>query len=162
MNLLKEGDIAPSFSFHNADGTSHSTDDLKGTTFVVYFYPRDDTPGCTKEACGFRDQWEKFQEAEVTVIGVSADSEESHNKFRNKYDLPFALAADEDKAIVQAYGTWGEKSMMGRTYQGIHRVTYLVDTDGRIAKVYPKVKPNEHAEQILQDLDRIYSKAPRE
>ena len=151
IELLQEGDVAPSFDFRDAEGKVHSTDSLKGKPFIVYFYPRDDTPGCTKEACGFRDHWQAFEAAEITVIGVSADSEASHEKFRNKYNLPFGLAADEDKSIVQAYRVWGEKSMMGRTYQGIHRVTYCVNAEGLIAKVYPKVRPNEHAQEILKE-----------
>jgi len=152
---LQPGTKAPPFTFHEADGTECHTDDLKGTLWLVYFYPKDDTPGCTKEACAFRDDFEQFRQAGVTVIGVSADDEHSHEKFRQKYDLPFALAADPEKHIIRAYGVWGEKKFMGKVYEGIHRMSFLVNKAGQIAKTYPKVKPQAHASEVLQDAQTL-------
>jgi len=153
--ILSIGSVAPGFSYQAVDGTTQHTDDLKGTPWVVYFYPKDDTPGCTKEACSFRDAFAQFKARGVTVIGVSPDSEKSHAKFREKFTLPFAMAADTDKQIVQAYGVWGEKKFMGRTYMGAHRVTFVVGADGRIAKVFDKVKPEGHAAEVLAALEGI-------
>jgi len=152
---LQQGHPAPTFSFREANGASRSTSDLKGNPFVIYFYPKDDTPGCTKEACGFRDHYDAFTRRGVTVIGISPDGDESHHRFRNKFNLPFALASDEDHSISKAYGVFGPKTFMGRSYEGVHRVTFLVDAGGRIAKVYPKVKPEEHAQEILADLSSL-------
>lgn len=146
---LAEGAPAPAFTYLTADGASHSTADFAGRPYVVYFYPKDDTPGCTKQACSFRDRYADFREAGVAVIGVSVDSDASHARFRNKYDLPFGLAADPEKRIVTAFGVWGEKKFMGRAYAGTHRITFLVGADGRIAKVWPKVKPENHAAEVL-------------
>ncbi len=116
---------------------------------MLYFYPRDDTPGCTKEACAFRDAFAAFKKKDVTVLGVSTDTAKSHAKFSEKYRLPFDLLVDEDKAIVQAYGVWGEKRFMGRKYQGTHRVTFLIGPDGKIKQIWPAVKPDEHAAEVL-------------
>jgi peroxiredoxin Q/BCP len=149
---LKEGDVAPDFSAATNGGGTAALADFKGKNVILYFYPRDDTPGCTKEACGFRDHFAKFQERGAVVLGVSTDSAQSHDKFVEKFKLPFPLLADEDKKIVQAYGVWGEKSFLGRKYIGTMRVTFLIGGDGRIRKIWPKVKPDEHAEEILTAL----------
>jgi thioredoxin-dependent peroxiredoxin len=149
MALLEVGDKAPAFRTTNQDGETVSLGDFKGKKLVLYFYPKDDTPGCTKEACSFRDGWSKFRKRGLAVLGVSTDDEKSHRKFADKFSLPFPLLADTDKAIVKAYGTWGEKSMYGRKYMGTHRVTYLIDEKGKIAAVWPKVKPDGHADEVL-------------
>lgn len=146
---LAVGQPAPTFAYQTADGARHSTADLAGRPFVVYFYPKDDTPGCTTQACSFRDRYADFTAAGLPVIGVSTDSEKSHAKFRTKFDLPFGLAADTDQAIVTGFGVWGEKKFMGRTYLGTHRVTFLIGADGCVAQVWPKVKPEDHAAEVL-------------
>ena len=155
---ISAGQPAPRFPFTEADGTLRDTAELLGRFFIVYFYPKDDTPGCTKEACGFRDSYVEFQELDIPVIGVSPDPGPSHLKFRNKHGLPFALASDEDHSIAEAFGVWGEKQFMGRRFDGIHRTTFIVDPHGRVAKIYPKVKPAEHAREILNDLPSLLSK----
>ena len=149
---LKEGDKAPDFSAMTNDGGKVSLSDLKGKPVVLYFYPRDDTPGCTKEACAFRDEFASFKKKGAVVLGVSTDSGKSHDKFAAKYKLPFTLVADEDKRIVEDYGVWGQKSFMGRKYMGTHRVTFLIDPDGRIKKIWTEVKPVDHAKEILAEL----------
>ena len=149
---LKEGDQAPDFTATTTDGTRVSLSDFKGKNVVLYFYPRDDTPGCTKEACAFRDEFAKFESAGVVILGVSTDSPKSHAKFAEKHKLPFTLLADEDKQIVQAYGVWGQKSFLGRTYLGTHRVTFLIGPDGRIKKIWLTVKPVVHAKEVLASL----------
>jgi peroxiredoxin Q/BCP len=149
---LKEGDKAPAFKAANNGGGKISLSDYKGKQVVLYFYPRDDTPGCTKEACSFRDHFAAFTKKGAVVLGVSVDPVKSHDKFVEKFKLPFTLLADEDKAIVQAYGVWGPKVFMGRKYDGIHRVTFLIGADGKIKKIWPKVKPEEHAEEVLAAL----------
>jgi peroxiredoxin Q/BCP len=149
MALLRVGDKAPAFQTVDQDGRKVSLADWKGQKAVLYFYPKDDTPGCTKEACGFRDGWSKFRKRKIAVLGVSVDDAKSHRKFADKFSLPFPLLADTDKAIVNAYGVWGEKSMYGRKYMGTNRVTYLIDEKGKIAAVWPKVKPEGHADEIL-------------
>jgi peroxiredoxin Q/BCP len=146
---LKEGDIAPEFSAATSGGGKVSLADFKGKNVILYFYPKDDTPGCTKEACAFRDQFSEFKKRGAAVLGVSTDSAKSHDKFAQKFNLPFTLLADEDKKVVQAYGVWGEKSFMGRKYPGTHRVTFLIGPDGRIRKIWPRVKPDEHAAEVL-------------
>jgi peroxiredoxin Q/BCP len=146
---LNEGDIAPEFSAATNSGGRVSLADFQGQNVVLYFYPKDDTPGCTKEACAFRDHFAEFKKRGAVVLGVSTDSAKSHDKFVGKYKLPFILLADEDKKMVAAYGVWGEKSFMGRKYQGTHRVTFLIGPDGRIKKIWPKVKPDEHAAEVL-------------
>lgn len=149
---LKEGDRAPAFSASTNGGARVTLADFKGRNIVLYFYPRDDTPGCTKEACAFRDGFADFRKAGAVVLGVSTDPVKAHDKFALKYKLPFPLLADEDKTIVEAYGVWGEKNFMGRNYLGTHRVTFLIGPDGRIRKIWPKVKPDEHAEEVLAAL----------
>ncbi len=149
---LKEGDVAPGFSAATNGGGRVSLADFKGKNVVLYFYPKDDTPGCTKEACAFRDHFAEFQKLGAVVLGVSTDPVKSHDKFVGKYKLPFTLLADEDKTIVGAYGVWGEKTFMWRKYTGTFRVTFLIGPDGRIKKIWPKVKPDEHAAEVLAAL----------
>jgi peroxiredoxin Q/BCP len=152
MTLLAAGDPAPSISGSDQFGKPVSLEDYRGKKVVLYFYPKDDTPGCTKEACAFRDNFPNFQKAGVAVLGVSIDSGAKHSGFAEKYQLPFRLVADEEKSIVAAYGVWGMKEFMGKEYMGTNRVTYLIDEQGVIEKVWPKVKPAEHAEEILNYL----------
>lgn len=147
---LKIGDEAPGFSLNDQNGEMHNLSDYRGRKVVLYFYPKDDTPGCTKEACNFRDNIARFATADTEVIGVSVDSEKSHAKFAGKYELPFTLLADTEKKVVEEYGVWGVKSFMGRKYLGTIRTTFLIDEDGKIIKIYEKVKPSEHAEEILE------------
>jgi peroxiredoxin Q/BCP len=149
---LKVGDVAPGFTANTNGGGKVSLSDFKGKNVILYFYPRDNTPGCTKEACAFRDEFGAFRKKGAVVLGVSTDSPKSHDKFVEKYRLPFTLVSDEDKKIVQAYGAWGEKSFLGRKYQGIYRVTFFIGPDGKIKKVWPTVKPAEHAREILAAL----------
>jgi peroxiredoxin Q/BCP len=149
---LKEGDTAPAFTAKTGDGHTTSLSDFKGKHVVLYFYPKDDTPGCTKEACGFRDQIKALEKAGAVVLGVSTDSVESHRKFAEKFELPFRLLADADRNIVNAYGVWGEKTFLGRRYLGTHRVTFLIGPEGRIRKIWPKVSPGEHAGEVIASL----------
>lgn len=146
---LKKGDKAPNFAVSDADGNPVRLKDLRGKNVVLYFYPKDDTPGCTREACAFRDSFAKFKKRGIEVLGVSLDSEKSHQKFAAKYDLPFRLLADTERKVSEAYGTYGEKKFMGRKYMGNHRMTFLIDEKGRIKKVFDKVKPDAHAEEVL-------------
>jgi peroxiredoxin Q/BCP len=146
---LKEGDKAPDFAVPDATGKTVRLKDLRGKKVVLYFYPKDDTPGCTKEACSFRDSFAKFKKRGIEVLGVSLDSEKSHQKFATKYDLPFGLLADTERAISESYGTYGEKKFMGRTYMGNNRMTFLIDEKGNIKKIFSKVKPEDHAEEVL-------------
>ncbi len=150
--MLKEGDKAPSFTAATNGGGKISLADFKGQNVVLYFYPKDDTPGCTKEACSFRDNFEEFRKRGAVVLGVSTDAVKSHDKFIEKFKLPFTLLADDEKKIVEAYGVWGEKKFMGRKYMGTHRVTFLIGKDGRIKKIWPKVKPDEHVAEVLAAL----------
>ena len=149
---LKEGDIAPQFTVATSGGGKISLADHKGQNVILYFYPKDNTPGCTKEACAFRDEFAQFKKKGAVVFGVSPDSVKSHDKFVEKFKLPFTLLADEDRKIVQAYGVWGEKSFMGQKYLGVYRVTFLIGPDGRIKKIWPQVKPEEHAAEVLAAL----------
>lgn len=149
---LQAGDRAPEFTAIANDGREVSLADFKGKNVILYFYPRDDTPGCTKEACAFRGEFAAFEKKGAAVLGVSTDSAKSHGKFVQKYKLPFLLLADEDKHIVQAYGVWGEKKFLGRNYLGTHRVTFLIGPDGKIRKIWPMVKPAEHAREVLAAL----------
>ena len=149
---LKEGDKAPNFTVETSGGGRVSLSDFAGRNVILYFYPRDDTPGCTKEACAFRDSYQKFIEAGAVVLGASTDPVKSHDKFVKKFKLPFVLLADTERKIVEAYGVWGQKSFMGRKYMGTHRVTFLIGPDGCIKKIWPAVKPEEHAAEVLQAL----------
>ncbi|MGD9561703.1 MAG: thioredoxin-dependent thiol peroxidase [Pyrinomonadaceae bacterium] len=148
--MVKEGTKAPDFTARNQDGEKVKLSDLKGQKVVLYFYPKDDTPGCTKEACSFRDADDVFAEKGIKVFGVSTDDEKSHQKFISKFSLPFDLLADTDKKIVEKYGVWGEKSMYGRTYMGTMRKTFLIDEEGKIVKIFDKVKVAEHADEVLE------------
>ena len=149
---VQVGQTAPDFTLSDQSGTAHHLAAYQGQWVLVYFYPKDDTPGCTKEACGLRDRFAEFRKIKAVVLGISADSVESHKKFADKFKLPFPLLADTQKHVVQAYGVWGEKQFMGKTYLGISRTSFLIDPKGKIAKIYPKVKPEEHTEEILRDL----------
>ncbi len=152
MALLEVGTQAPNFKTIDQNGELVTLEQFRGKKVILYFYPKDDTPGCTKEACAFRDNFEKFKEIDVEVLGVSVDDEKKHKKFAEKYNLPFRLLADTEKKIVQDYGVWGEKSLYGKKHMGTNRVTYLIDENGKIEKVFPKVKPETHAEELLQVL----------
>ncbi len=147
---LEAGNKAPSFQF-TEDGQTISLESLEQPC-LLYFYPKDDTPGCTKEACAIRDAWSKFTQAGLKVVGVSGDDELSHAKFQEKYSLPFPLIADTELSLADAYGVYGEKKFMGRVYDGIHRMSFLIATDGIIQKTYHKVKPDAHAGEVLADL----------
>jgi len=147
---VKEGDKAPDFAVPDTKGKTVRLKDLRGKKVVLYFYPKDDTPGCTKEACSFRDSFATFKRRGIEVLGVSLDNERSHQKFTHKYSLPFRLLADTDRAVSEAYGTYGEKKFMGRTYMGNNRMTFLIDEKGKIKKIFSKVKPEDHAEEVLQ------------
>jgi peroxiredoxin Q/BCP len=149
MSRPQVGDKAPNFSGKNQKGENISLDQFKGKKIALYFYPKDDTPGCTAEACNLRDNHSALQAAGYEVIGVSSDSVKSHDKFANKYSLPFDLLADEDKSVHEAYGTWVEKSMYGRKYMGTDRVTFIIDGNGVIEKVIEKVNTKDHTAQIL-------------
>jgi peroxiredoxin Q/BCP len=149
MTHLKEGDVAPSFSALNEKGVTVSLADYKGKKLVLYFYPKDDTPGCTAEACSLRDGYGQFQAKGYEILGVSPDSVKKHVKFQDKFQLPFNLLADEDHAVSEAYGVWGEKKFMGRAYMGIIRTTFVIDADGKIERVIEKVDTEHHASQLL-------------
>ncbi|HSR14702.1 MAG TPA: thioredoxin-dependent thiol peroxidase [Gemmatimonadales bacterium] len=150
--MLKSGTRAPAFSLPADDGTTVALRQFKGRKVVIYFYPKDDTSGCTTEACEFRDSWKAVQQAGAVVLGVSPDPVASHAKFKAKYRLPFPLLADTDHAMAEAYGVWGEKSMYGRKYFGILRTTFILDEDGKVMRVFEKVKPKGHAAEVLAAL----------
>ena len=149
---LSAGDKAPDFTLPDQDGQEHKLSDYQGRPVILYFYPKDHTSGCTKEACGFRDDYSAYQEAGVTILGVSPDSAKTHTNFIAKHDLPFTLLADTEREVLKLYGAWGKKKMYGREYEGVLRTTFLIGSDGNIAKVYEKVKPAAHSAQILADL----------
>lgn len=153
MALLQQGLKAPLFEAPDQEGQTVALKDYIGKKVILYFYPKDDTPGCSKEACAFRDNFPKFKEIGVEVLGVSIDNEKRHKKFVEKYELPFKLVADEEKKIVKDYGVWGLKKFMGREYMGTNRITYLIDEDGTIEHVWTKVKPAEHAAELLEYLE---------
>ncbi len=146
------GTNAPDFSLLDQDGVTHCLSIHKGRRVLLYFYPKDDTPGCTTQACMLRDAFPDFNALDAIVFGISADSVKSHKKFVEKYGLPFILLSDESKEVSKAYGVWGQKKMMGREYEGISRTSFLIGKDGKIEKVYEKVKPDLHAAQVLADL----------
>jgi peroxiredoxin Q/BCP len=150
--MLKVGDRAPSFTAADQSGKTIRLSDFKGSKVVLYFYPKDMTPGCTVEACALRDNLEAIKKKGAVVLGVSKDNVTSHKKFSEKYSLPFSLLADESGEIVKAYGAWGEKSMYGKKYMGVFRVSYIIGSDGRVAAVFPKVKPASHADEVLASL----------
>lgn len=157
---LNPGDLAPDFTLQDGDGNTVSLSSLKGQRVVLYFYPRDNTPGCTKEACGFRDRYPDLQSQHVVVLGVSTDDAKAHTKFTTKYDLPFPLLCDSDTAVATAYESYGLKKFMGKEYMGIMRHTFIIGADGVIEKIYRKVKPAEHADQVLADLADLDSTDP--
>jgi len=146
---LKVGDKAPDFSLRDQNGNSVSLEGYLGKKVIVFFYPKDDTPGCTVEVCNFRDDFELYEEKNAVLIGISKDGEESHKKFISKFNLPFKLLCDEDHAVAEAYGAWGEKSMYGRKYMGIVRTTVVVDAGGNVEQIYEKVKPKDHSKELL-------------
>ena len=146
---LKEGDIAPDFSLPASNGENVSLNDYKGKKVVIYFYPKDDTPGCTIEACNFRDDYSEITDAGAVILGVSKDDIKSHNKFINKFDLPFLLLSDESTEMISAYGAWVKKNMYGKEYYGVFRKTYLIDEEGKIQRIWPKVDVKTHSKEII-------------
>ena len=151
--MVKEGSPAPDFTLTSDSGEQVSLESLRGRPVVLYFYPKDDTPGCTTQACGIRDAWDEFERAGAVVLGVSPDDEASHARFREKYELPFPLLADTAHATAEDYGVWVEKKNYGKTYMGVERSTFVIDVDGKVAKVMRRVKPDRHAEEVLAALD---------
>jgi peroxiredoxin Q/BCP len=149
MELPEVGQLAPDFEAMDDTGEQIKLSDYHGKEVVLYFYPRADTPGCTKEACGFRDDYSAYDKAGVVILGVSPDTVRDQAKFKQKWDLPFPLIADDDHVIAEVYGVWGLKKFMGREYEGVHRTTFLIDKDGRVQQVFEKVKPAEHSKEIL-------------
>jgi peroxiredoxin Q/BCP len=154
MNL-KTGDTAPEFTLRDQEGTEHSLKSYRGQWVLLYFYPKDDTPGCTKEACAIRDEFPNFAKLNAKVFGISTDSVASHQKFVEKYELPFTLLADDEKKVVGQYGVWGKKKFMGKEYLGTLRTSFLINPEGKIAKVYEKVAPEAHAQEVLQHLQEV-------
>ena len=147
--VLETGTLAPKFSLPVENEKVHNLEDYAGKTVLLYFYPKDDTPGCTTEACNFRDDYSAYQDAAVVILGVSPDSPAKHTKFKAKYDLPFSLLADVDHQVCEKYGVWGPKKFMGREYEGVHRTTYLIGPDGTIQHIFENVKPANHSAEIL-------------
>lgn len=152
---LKINKIAPSFTLPDSSGTLHSLSQYIGKWVLLYFYPKDDTPGCTAQACALRDSWKQFGKLNAVVLGISVDAVKSHAKFTKKYKLPFTLLADEEKKVVKLYGVWGKKKFMGREYMGTLRTSFLINPQGKIVKIYEKVKPAEHAKEVVDDLKRL-------
>lgn len=150
MTHLKEGDQAPDFAVKDQDGKMVKLGDFSGKKLILYFYPKDDTPGCTAEACNFKDNFAELRDRGFEVVGVSADTEKKHRKFIDKHELPFTLLADTEREVINAYGVWGKKKFMGREFDGIHRETFVIDGEGKIEKVIPKVKSKKATEQILE------------
>lgn len=155
--MLKIGTKAPELNLPDQSGKIHKLSDYAGKWILLYFYPKDDTPGCTKEACGLRDNFPAFKKMKAVILGVSADSSVKHAKFADKYDLPFTLLSDEKKEVLEKYGVWAKKKFMGREYMGILRTSFLIDESGKIAKIYENVKPEAHAEEVLKDLKELGS-----
>ncbi len=154
MDILKPGSLAPEFELIDDRGETVKLSDYRGQTVVLYFYPRADTPGCTKEACGFRDDYRSYKERGIVILGVSPDSVKKQAKFKAKHKLPFTLLDDTQHEVSNAYGVWGLKKMRGREYMGVHRITYLIDAEGKIIAAFEKVKPDEHSQEILEALDQ--------
>ena len=150
MNKIEEGQAAPNFTGKDQNGSAISLQDFKGDNVVIYFYPKDDTPGCTAQACNLRDNHSELLNKGIKVVGVSADSEEKHQKFIKKYDLPFPLIADTDKSIIKSFGVWGEKKFMGKVYDGIHRTTFIMNEQNEIIGIIEKPKTKAHVEEILE------------
>lgn len=155
MTMPETGEKAPPFSLPSDGGETISLQQYRGRPVVLYFYPKDDTPGCTIEACEFRDRWEDVMESGAIVLGVSPDPVDSHEKFKEKFDLPFPLLADTEHRAAEDYGVWGEKSMYGRKYLGVNRSTFIIDGEGRIARIFHKVKPRGHAAEVLEALNAL-------
>jgi thioredoxin-dependent peroxiredoxin len=150
--MVEEGKPAPDFELTSDEGTTVRLSELRGKPVVVYFYPKDDTPGCTKQACGIRDNYDAFGERGAVVLGISPDDESSHVKFKQKYGLPFTLLADPDHKVADEYGVWGERSLYGKNYMGVERSTFVIDPEGNVSKVMRRVKPDTHAQQVLDAL----------
>ena len=150
--VLEVGQKAPEFSLVDNEGQAHRLSDYQGKTIVVYFYPKDDTPGCTKEACSFRDSYEDYRKAGVEIIGISPDSEKSHSKFKKKHDLPFVLLSDPEHQVCEAFGVWGLKKMYGREYESVFRTTFIIGPDGTIKRVFENIKPSDHSEEVLAEV----------
>jgi peroxiredoxin Q/BCP len=150
---LNIGDKAPAFKLKNDDGDDVALKDFKGKNVILYFYPKDDTPGCTKEACDFRDHSKTFDKKDMVIIGINPDSVESHVKFKKKYGLPFQLLSDPDKKTLETYGVWKEKSMYGRKYMGVERTTFVIDGAGKISKIFPKVSVTGHIDEVLASIN---------
>jgi peroxiredoxin Q/BCP len=150
--MLKEGTLAPDFTLPDETGVEHTMSDYRGAPVLLYFYPKDDTPGCTTEACSFRDDYSEYEKAGVTILGISKDSPKKHANFKEKYHLPFTLLADTEHRVCEMYGVWGRKKAMGREYDGIFRTTFLIDSRGTIVKVFEKVKPEGHSAEVLEQL----------
>ena len=150
--MIEEGKPAPDFELPSHSGETVRLSSLRGKPVVLYFYPKDDTPGCTAQACGIRDAYGEFERAGAVVLGISPDDEKSHDKFKSKYDLPFTLLSDPDHEVADAYGVWGEKKYMGRSYMGVNRSTFVIDGDGNVTKVMHNVKPATHADDVLAAL----------
>jgi len=148
---------APDFSLPDENNVTHKLSDFRGRPVVLYFYPKDDTPGCTTEACNFRDNYDAYVEADLLILGVSPDTPKSHAKFKQKYSLPFSLLADEGHKICEMYGVWGIKKRYGREYEGVFRTTFLIDSNGKVAKVFENVKPADHSEEVLQVVNNMKS-----
>ena len=155
MSKLAIGKTAPDFRLSDQDGKSHKLSDYRGQWVLLYFYPKDDTTGCTKEACAIRDEMPNFNKLKLQIFGISIDSVKSHKKFALKYGLPFTLLSDENKKVLNKYGVWAEKSMYGRKYMGTLRASFLINPKGKIAKIYEKVKPEIHAGEVLNDLKKL-------
>lgn len=153
---IPAGIDAPDFSLEDENGTLQQLSKYRGTPVVLYFYPKDDTPGCTKEACGFRDDYSAYQQAGVAILAVSPDNAKSHSKFKAKYDLPFPLLADAGHQVCLQYGVWGPKKFMGKEYEGVLRTTFLIDATGKIAQVFENVKPDQHSVEILSALKELH------
>jgi len=154
---IAEGTLAPDFSLPDETGTLHQLSSYRGKPVVLYFYPKDDTPGCTKEACNFRDDYSAYEQAGVTILGVSPDAPKQHAKFKAKYDLPFTLLADDGHQVCNLYGVWGRKKLMGREYDGVYRTTFLIDAEGKIARVFENVKPDVHSGEVQQAMKMLSS-----
>lgn len=156
--MLEEKMEAPAFELKNSEDEIIKLSDFLGKPFIIYFYPKDDTPGCTKEACNFRDDFSLYQKLGVEIIGISPDSKKSHKKFSEKYDLPFIILSDEGHKVAESYGVWGKKKLMGKEYDGIFRTTFLIGSDGKIVKVFKGVKPAQHSQEVLIELKKILMK----
>jgi len=156
---IPAGVPSPNFKLPDEHGEPHELKEFRGKPVVLYFYPKDDTPGCTLEACNFRDDYSAYEQAGVTVIGVSPDTSKAHSRFKEKYKLPFLLLADEGHQVCELYGVWGLKKQMGREYMGVKRTTFLIDRDGLVAKVFENVKPAEHSKEVLEALEALPGQA---